>query len=79
VSTFSGQDQFGKHGRKQLAWFSGLTGAGFFAAFAGVASGSTAPAVMIAFYVAVLWIWTWHTVVLLQLLRDARSTAATSI
>jgi hypothetical protein len=64
--------RFARTGRKRLAWFSVMTGAAFLTAFAGIASGSTSPAVMIAFYVAVLWIWTWHTIVLLMV-RDARS------
>ncbi len=61
--------RFGQTGRKRLALFSCLTGAGFLAAFAGVASGSPSPAVMIAIYAAVLWIWTWHTIVHMQLLQ----------
>jgi hypothetical protein len=56
-------------GHRGLAWYSGLTGAGFFASFAAIASGSTAAAVMIAFYVAVAWIWAWHTVALLHVAR----------
>lgn len=51
---------------------SALTGGGFFLAFAWIASGSTSAATMLTFYVAVAWIWIWHTVVLLDLLRQAR-------
>jgi hypothetical protein len=52
-----------------LAWYSIVTGVGFFASFAAIASGSTAPTIMIAFYIAVAWIWVWHTIVLLEVWR----------
>jgi hypothetical protein len=57
--------------RKGLARFSVLTGAGFFLSFAAVASGSTSPVVMIAFYVAVAWVWAWHTLALRQVARSS--------
>jgi hypothetical membrane protein len=50
-----------------MFWYSVLTGLGFFASFAAIASGSMSAAIMIGFYVAVAWIWVWHTIVLLQL------------
>jgi hypothetical protein len=62
--------RFFKQGHKGLAWYSMLTGLGFFAAFAAIASGSVSPAVMIAFYIAVVWIWVWHTVVLIQVVQS---------
>lgn len=61
--------RFARSGRRNLAWYSTLTGAGFFASFAAIASGSSSPAVLITFYVAVVWIWAWHTIVL----RDLRA------
>jgi hypothetical protein len=67
--------RFSRAGCKGLARFSVLTGLGFFAAFAGIASGSTSAAVMLAFYVAVAWTWVWHTLVLLTLRRGSRGTA----
>lgn len=59
--------RFGRNGRKGLAAYSVFTGIGFFVSFAMIASGSTSPAVMIGFYVAVAWIWVWHTIVLMQI------------
>lgn len=53
-----------------LFWASMVTGVGFFASFAAIASGSTSPLVMIGFYVAVAWIWMWHTVTLLHIARN---------
>ena len=58
-------------GRKGLAWYSIVTGAGFFSAFAAIASGSQSPAVLIAFYIAVAWAWVWHTSALIQVNRIA--------
>jgi hypothetical protein len=63
--------RFFRQGRKDLAWYSVLTGVGFFAAFAAIASGSASTAVMIAFYIAIGWIWVWHTVVLICVARHA--------
>lgn len=68
--------RFARTGRRAWAWLSGLTGAAFFAAFAGVASGSTAPAVMLAFYAAVAWTWCWHAALHATLLREAPASAA---
>jgi hypothetical protein len=48
-----------------------VTGAGFLAAFAGIASGSTAVAVMLTFYMAVAWIWVWHTAAMVKLHIEA--------
>jgi hypothetical membrane protein len=62
--------RFSRQRRKGLTWYSVLTGVGFFATFAAIASGSTSPAVMITFYIAVAWIWVWQTVVLIQVARD---------
>lgn len=61
--------RFGRQERKLLAWYSALTGVGFFVSFAAVASGSTASGIMIAFYIAVAWVWTWHAVVLADVLK----------
>jgi hypothetical protein len=49
------------------------TGVAFFCAFAGIASGSTSAAVMLAFYAAVAWIWVWHSALSASLLRDLRA------
>lgn len=58
-------------GRRGLGWYSIGTGIGFFASFAAIATGSGAPAVIVAFYVAVAWAWIWHTVVLAELRRPS--------
>lgn len=58
-------------GRGQPGWtaYSILTGAGFFVAFAGIASGASSGVMMLAFYAAVAWIWIWHTAVLMSIRR----------
>lgn len=52
-----------------MAWFSILTGLAFFASFMAIASGTTEPAVMIVFYIAVALIWAWFTVVLYRVVH----------
>ena len=42
-----------------LAWWSRITGIGFTAAFVGISSGSSRPAVILAFVAAVLAAWAW--------------------
>jgi hypothetical membrane protein len=54
------------------ALYSALTGIGFFASFAAIASGSTATATMVTFYFAVAWVWIWHSAVLMRV-RSAMS------
>jgi len=51
--------RFASQHRRDLAWFSRITGVLFLAAFAGVASGSGSAAVVIAFWGALLVTWTW--------------------
>ena len=57
---------------KQTPWsvYSLMTGLGFLVSFAAIASGSTAPATILAFYAAVVWVWAWHSAVYLKLMRD---------
>ncbi len=62
--------RFLREQRAGLAWYSAVTGAGFFASFAAVASGSTSPAVLIAFYVAVVWTFVWHTLLMVHIARQ---------
>jgi len=59
---------------RRMGWavYSVLTGVLFFAAFAAIASGSTSTAILLGFYVAIAWIWLWHSTVLWQLLHDFR-------
>lgn len=65
--------RFLQYGRTGLAWYSAITGAGFFASFAAIASGSIAPAAMLTFYAAVAWIFAWHSIVLFQIARRTSS------
>jgi len=60
--------RFWSLGRRGWAWVSIVTGLGFLAVFMGVASG---PAWMLAFYVAVGWIWVWHTALMATLAGEA--------
>jgi hypothetical protein len=55
-----------REGHRGLSRFSVATGAVFFVSFAAVASGSTSPVVMVSFYAANAWVWTWLTVTLLH-------------
>lgn len=57
---------------KQAPWsvYSFLTGVGFLVSFAAIASGSTSPAIILAFYVAVVWVWVWHSAVYRKVLRE---------
>ena len=61
---------------RRMGWaaYSVLTGGLFFASFAAIASGSTATVIMLGFYVAVAWIWLWHSALLWQVRHDFRKT-----
>jgi hypothetical protein len=63
--------RFAAEGTQGWALYSIVTGAAFLAAFAGIASGSTAVVVMLTFYLAVAWIWIWHTAVLVRMHVEA--------
>jgi len=67
--------RFAGLGRRGWAVYSIATGVGFFITFAGIASGSTSPVAMLAFYFAVAWIWVWHSAVSVTLLRAATRTS----
>jgi hypothetical membrane protein len=54
------------------AW-SAATGVVFFVSFALIASGTTAPAAMLAFYGAVALAWIWHSAIHARLLRELHS------
>ncbi len=60
---------YAAQGRGGLAWFSRITGVLFLVAFAGLASGSATPAVVLGFWIALLIAWTWLAVVSLDLYR----------
>ncbi len=63
--------RFAGERRRAMAFFSGVTGVTFLAAFAGVASGSDSPVVVIAFEVALIIAWTWLAAVSLHFYREA--------
>lgn len=65
--------RFAGLGRTGFAAYSVFTGVAFFAAFAGVASGSTSVMVMLSFYAAVAWIWGGHLALSITLLRGGLS------
>src|ERR671913_322895 len=48
---------FARSGARRLAWWSRLTGVGFTAAFVGISSGSSRPALILTFVAAVLAAW----------------------
>jgi hypothetical protein len=45
--------------RRYSTWFSIVTGVAFLAAFAGLASGSSSAAVIVAFWAALILVWAW--------------------
>ena len=60
---------YAERGHPAMAWFSRVTGVLFLVAFAGLASGSAAPVVVLGFWVALLVAWTWLALVSLDLYR----------
>lgn len=54
---------FGRTGERGWSLYSLVTGLGFLISFAAIASGPPSPAVMLAFYIAVSWVWIWHTAI----------------
>jgi hypothetical membrane protein len=55
--------QYARTGHRGLAVYSRITGIGFLAAFAGVTSGSSTPAVVVPFYAGVLAVFAWIAVI----------------
>ena len=70
--TFVMARRFRQQGRRGRATFSIVTGVGFLAGFAGIASGSTKAVVTLGFTAAVLGAWAWVTSTSLDLYRQAR-------
>ena len=60
---------FSREGRRGLAIYSRVTGVVFAAAFAGVTTGSTSPAIVLPFYAAVTAVFSWLAVVCVHLYR----------
>lgn len=61
-------DRFVRDGRRDLAWFSRITGIVFLAGFVGIASGSHGPTT-VTFVAAILIVWSWLSTVSLHLYR----------
>ena len=66
--------RFAVQHRSAWAWFSGGTGVAFLAAFAGVASGSDSPAIVAAFWAALILAWVWMASISVRLYRRPDST-----
>lgn len=56
-------------GHRGMAIYSRITGAAFLAAFAGVTTGSSSPAIVLPFYAAVTAVFTWLAIVSVHLYR----------
>jgi hypothetical protein len=63
--------RFASEGRRGWTAFSIVTGAAFLAAFGGLASGSTSAVVVVAFWVALILVWTWMASVAIHFYRRA--------
>ena len=66
---------FSRSGARRLAWWSRITGVGFTAAFVGISSGSSSPAVILAFVAAVLAAWAWLAGVAVHQYRSVSSSS----
>lgn len=62
---------FRRTGRTSWAWASWVIGIAFLAGFGGLASGSSSPAVVLAFWVVLLLAWGWLAAVSVHLYRAA--------
>jgi hypothetical protein len=61
--------RFSSTGERGWAVSSVLMGLGFLIAFGAIASGPASPAVMLAFYAAVIATWVWHSALTFKLLK----------
>lgn len=66
--------RFASEHRTGRAWFSVVTGVVFLGAFAGVASGSSSPIVVMAFWAALILAWAWIAALAVHLYRQAAPT-----
>ncbi|MBZ2198196.1 DUF998 domain-containing protein [Occultella gossypii] len=64
-----------REGRRGAAWVSRAVGVVFLAGFAGIASGSSTPAIVLGFTAVVLISWAWVAALGVHLYRRARVTA----
>lgn len=72
VACFVVARYLGREGHRGLAVYSRVSGLAFLAAFAGVTTGSTSPAVVLPFYAGVLVAWGWLAVISVHLYRHVR-------
>jgi hypothetical protein len=70
--------RFTRDGRPGLAWFSGITGVAFLAAFAGIASGSHGPLTLV-FVAAVLTVCAWLTAISVHFYRTITTNLTTTV
>jgi hypothetical protein len=63
AACFAAARSFSRAGHRGLAIYSRITGIGFLAAFAGVTTGSSSPAIVVPFYAAVLAVFAWIAVI----------------
>jgi hypothetical protein len=66
--------RFAAEHRRGWTWFSRTTGIVFLAAFAGIASGSSSPVVVLAFWAALILAWSWIGAVAVHLYRNVLKT-----
>jgi hypothetical protein len=71
--------RFAAEHRRGWTWFSGATGLAFLVAFAGVASGSSSPVVVLAFWAALIIVWTWIAALAVHLYRNVPLTEERAI
>lgn len=67
--------RFGAAGERGWATFSLVSGLGFLLSFGAIASGPPSEAVMLTFYGAIIWIWTWHCMISVKLCQSGHRTA----
>ena len=75
IATFVLARSFARSGARRLAWWSRITGIGFAAAFVGLSSGATGPAVILSFVAAVVAVWVWLAAVAVHSYRSLTKTA----
>jgi hypothetical protein len=63
AACFAAARSFSRAGHRGLAIYSRITGIGFLAAFAGVTTGSSSPAIVVPFYAAVLAVFAWIAII----------------
>jgi len=75
IATFVLARTFARSNARRLAFWSRLTGIGFAAAFFGLSSGSSGPAVILSFVAAVIAAWVWLAAVAVHQYRSITKTA----